>query len=81
MVLGMIRILFKKMLDEKSFREKRKITLDEVATETGIGRATITRIANKPGYSTNTDTLNILCNYLGCGTDELLQFIEDSEEG
>ena len=31
----MIRILFKQALDEKSFREGRRITLNEVSEETG----------------------------------------------
>lgn len=31
----MIRVMFKQQLDEKSFREKRRITLQEVSDATG----------------------------------------------
>lgn len=76
----MIRILLIKLLDEKSFREKRRITLSEVSEKTGISRATLTRIANVPGNVTNTDTINALCKYFECEPGELLSYIEDQEE-
>jgi len=72
-----IRVLLKKMLDEKSFREKRRITLNEVSEVTGISRATLTRIANIPGYNTNTDTIDLLCKYFDCEPGELLERHDD----
>lgn len=73
----MIRILFKQLLDEKSFREKRRITVGEVSEVTGISRATLTRVANVAGYNTNTDTLNALCVYFECEPKDLLVFVEE----
>ncbi|WMB71217.1 helix-turn-helix transcriptional regulator [Shewanella oncorhynchi] len=73
----MIRILLIKQLDEKAFKEKRRITLSEVSEKTGISRATLTRIANVPGNVTNTDTINALCKYFECQPGELLMYIED----
>ncbi|RMH39211.1 MAG: helix-turn-helix domain-containing protein [Gammaproteobacteria bacterium] len=77
----MIRVLLKKMLDEKSFREKRRITLNEVSEKTGISRATLTRIANVPGYNTNTDTIDALCKYFECSPGELLEYHSEDDEG
>ena len=57
----MIRILLKQLLDEKAFKERRRITLNEVSEATGISRPTLTRIANIAGYNTNTDTVDSLC--------------------
>ena len=71
----MIRILFKKLLDDKAFNERRRITVLEVAKETGISKATLTRIANTPGYNTNTDTLDSLCKYFDCDPGDLLERI------
>jgi len=76
----MIRVLLKQLLDDKSFKEKRRITLIEVSEKTGISRPTLTRIANTPGYNTNTDTINLLCNYFTCSPAELLAHISDSED-
>lgn len=73
----MIRILLVKLLDEKAFNEKRRITLSEVSEQSGISRATLTRIANVPGNVTNTDTINALCKYFECQPGELLTYIED----
>ena len=73
----MIRIMLIKLLDEKSFNEKRRITLSEVSDVTGISRATLTRIANVPGNVTNTDTINALCKYFACQPGELLIYVED----
>lgn len=75
----MIRVLLKQMLDEKEFREGRKITLGEVSRQTGISTATLTRVANRPGYNTNTDTIDRLCRYLECTPAELLQYLPDRE--
>lgn len=76
----MIRVLLKQMLDEKSFRERRRITLNELSEETGISRVTLTRIVNVQGYNTNTDTIDALCRYFGCTPCELLVYVTDSDE-
>ncbi len=73
----MIRVLFKQLLDEKAFRERKRITVSDVSRETGISRATLTRIANIPGYNTNTDTLNSLCRYFDCNPGDLLEIRDD----
>lgn len=73
----MIRLLVKKLLDDKSFRDKQKITLNQVSEETGISRATLNRVANTPGYNTNTDTINALCKYFDCLPNDLMEYIAD----
>jgi len=73
----MIRLLVKKLLDDKSFKEKEKITLNKVSAETGISRATLNRVANTPGYNTNTDTINALCKYFECLPNDLMEYIPD----
>lgn len=73
----MIRIKLKQLLDDKAFKEGRRITLNEVSSKTGIARATINRIANKPGYNTTTDNIDLLCRYLGCTPCELMELVSD----
>jgi len=73
----MIRVMLKQMLDEKCFRERRRITLNEVAEATGISRPTLTRIANTPGYNTNTDTVAALCKYFACAPGDLLVLVDE----
>ncbi|HCL4290313.1 TPA: helix-turn-helix transcriptional regulator, partial [Pseudomonas aeruginosa] len=40
---------------------------------TGISRATLSRIANTPGYNTSTDHIDLLCDYLECELSDLLK--------
>ena len=47
---------------------------------TGINRMTLSKIANRPGYSTVTDNLDKLCAYFGCGLGDLGEFVPDSPE-
>lgn len=71
----MIRIKLKQLLDDKAFKEGRRITLNEVSEVSGIARATLNRIANTPGYNTNTDNLDALCKYFACSPCELLEYV------
>lgn len=73
----MIRVLLRQQLDKKAFAERRRITLKEVSENTGISKATLSRIANVPGYNTNTDTIDALCKYFDCSINELLEQVPD----
>lgn len=73
----MIRIKLRQLLDEKGFREGRKITLNEVSERTGIGRATLNRIVNQPTKPASTATIDALCEFLDCEPGELLEHLSD----
>lgn len=74
----MIRIRFIQLLDDKGFREGRRISLAEVAKETGISRPTITRIINTAGYNLGLDGVDALCRYLECQPGDLLEYVDKS---
>lgn len=75
----MIRFRLKELVAEKEFQEKRRITYEEIARETGIHRTTLSKIANQIGYNTTTDVVDKLCKYLGVETGDLIQFIDDKD--
>jgi putative transcriptional regulator len=77
----MIRILFNQLLDDKAFRERRRITINDVCEETGLSRPTVSRIANVPGYVTSTETVETLCRYFGCTPGDLLVLVEEQPDG
>ena len=72
-----IRFRVKELLAEKEFQESRVITLAEVAKETGIHRATLSKIANERGYNTGTENADRLCAYFGCEVQDLMQRIPE----
>lgn len=73
----MIRILFNQLLDEKAFRERRRITLGEVCEATGLSRPTISRVSNVPGYITGTDVIEKLCRYFECTPGDLMVLVDE----
>jgi putative transcriptional regulator len=74
---NVIRFKVKELLAEKEFQEARVITLAEIAKETAIHRATLSKIANERGYNTGTDNVDRLCAYFECDIQDLLQRIPD----
>ena len=75
----MIKFNFKKLLADKEFKEKRRIPLMQIQGETGISRATLSKIANSKGdYKTSSDNIEKLCIYFDCTLDQLMTIIPDS---
>lgn len=75
----MVRYRLKERLADKEFAENRRITLEEVARETGISRPTLTRITGQKEYSTSVDVLGRLCAYFQCDFGDLVQYVPDSD--
>lgn len=73
----MIRFKLGEQLEKKQFRDSRRITLQEVSDATGINRSTLSKLLNQKGYSTGTDVLDRLCNYLGCPISDLVEHVPD----
>ena len=74
----MIRFRVKELIADKSFRDGRRITVVEVAEESGVPRRALSAMANQRGYSTSTDTLDKLCKYFGCSLGDLAEFVADA---
>lgn len=75
MVVGVLRFKIKELISKKSFNENRRITIGEVAEETGVSRVTLSKMANQRGYNTVTDNLDKLCIYFDCEISELVEFV------
>ena len=75
----MLRFRLKELLAEKEFRERRVITLKEVAEATGINRMTLSKIANHPGSTTVSDHLDKLCRYFNCQVGDLAVYVPDEK--
>lgn len=73
----MIRYRFRELLADRAFRERRVITIGEVADATGLHRATLSKIANIPGYVTRTDVIDKVCQYFGCKVADLMEHLPD----
>lgn len=74
----MIRFKLGEQIEKKQFLEGRRITVQEVATATGINRMTLSKILNQRGYSTGTEIVDKLCGYFNCSVEELLEYTPSS---
>ncbi len=76
----MIRFRLAELTAEKAFRERRVIPMSEIAQETGVHRATLSKIANQPGVNIGTDIVDKLCRYFACQPGELLTFVDEPSD-
>lgn len=74
----MIRFRLPELIADKSFQERRVVTVSEIAQATGIHRATLSKVANHPGANIGTDIVDKLCRYFGCQPGELMSWIDES---
>lgn len=77
----MIRFRLAELIADKAFKERRVVSLTEIATATGIHRATLSKMANQPGANVGTDIVDKLCAYFGCTTGELLVHVTEQDGG
>lgn len=77
----MIRYRIQELLAEKHFRDGRRVTMMELADETGISRVTLSKMVNHRGYGTLTDHLDRLCRYFNCSLSELAEYVPDENVG
>lgn len=56
----------------RQYREKAKLTQEQLAEKSGVSRATISSLENGTAKTTNTDTLVKLANALGTKVSKLL---------
>lgn len=73
----MIRYHLKELIAEKEFVEKRRVTVSEIAKETGINRMTLSKLMNHQGSSTVTDNLDKLCYYFNCEVQDLVTHVKE----
>ncbi|MBP8276755.1 MAG: helix-turn-helix transcriptional regulator [Propionivibrio sp.] len=73
----MIRFRLTELIADKAFKERRVVSMSEVAAATGIHRATLSKIANQPGTNISTDLVDKLCRYFECQPGNVLTYIEE----
>jgi putative transcriptional regulator len=74
---GMIRFRMRERMADLSFRTGQRVTLESIAEQTGIHRATLSKIASQRAYNTTTDNLEKLCRFFGCTWAEIAEYVPD----
>ncbi|UGB45470.1 helix-turn-helix transcriptional regulator [Frateuria edaphi] len=71
----MIRFRLAELIADKAFKERRVVSLTEVAEATGVHRATLSKMANQPGANIGTEVIDKLCRYFDCQPGDLLTYV------
>lgn len=67
------------LLSDKERAEQRRITIEEIHSQTGVSRATVRRwMTKEPFRQLDMDVANVLMNYLGCTFRDLV-LIEETD--
>jgi DNA-binding Xre family transcriptional regulator len=74
----LLRFKLKERVADLAFRERRRVTLQEIADSTGLNRMTLSKLVNLHGANVQTDVVDKLCNYFGCRVEELVEHIPDN---
>ncbi|MFS2033419.1 helix-turn-helix domain-containing protein [Polaromonas sp. CT11-55] len=74
----MIRFKLGEMIEKKQFAEGRRVTINEIATATGLNRMTLSKILNSKGYGTGTETIDKLCQYFNCRVEDLMEHLPEN---
>lgn len=74
----MIRFKLGEMIEKKQFAEGRRVTINEIATATGLNRMTLSKILNQKGYGTGTETVDRLCEYFSCQVQDLMEHVPEN---
>ena len=74
----MLRYKLKELIAEHEFRERRRVTVQELAHGTGITRNTLSKMLNQHGASVRSENLDRLCAYFHCRIEQLIEYIPDS---
>ena len=73
----MLRYKLKELIAEKEFRERRRVTIQELGEATGIARNTLSKMLNQHGASVRSENLGRLCAYFHCRIEELVEYVPD----
>lgn len=73
----MIRFRLAELIADKTFKERRAVSLTEVSSATGVHRATLSKMVNQPGANIGTEIIDKLCKYFGCQPGDLLMYLDE----
>ena len=76
----MLRYKLKELTADKEFRERRRVTIQEIAQATGITRNTLSKMLNQHGASVRSENFDRLCAYFNCQIEQLVEYVPDGAD-
>ena len=76
----LIRFRLAELIADKAFKERRVVSISEIADATGIHRATLSKMANQPGANIGSEIIDKLCRFFRCQPGDLMGFVDDESD-
>ena len=71
----MIRYRLNRLIEDWEYKHQRRLTLTELAQETGIFRTTLSRLGGPRPVNTTVDNVDRLCAFFDCQVADVLEYI------
>ena len=75
----MMQCRLRELIATKGRLERRRITYDDILSQTGISKSTLTRLANDRADKVAISTIGRLCAYFLCQPGDLFIYIGEDE--
>ena len=76
----MIQCRLWELMAGKSRRDRRKITYDDIFTQTRISKSALTRLANDREKRVALNIIDRICDYFDCQPGDLFIYVPEPEE-
>jgi len=61
------------------FRTGKRVEIQDIAAATGIHRSTLSKMLHIRGYSATTGNIDLLCQFFGCKTGDVIEYVAGDE--
>ncbi len=59
---------------------EKRLKISDVSVATGINRGTLTRLYYEKASRVDLETIDSLCEYLGCGVGDLFEYVSSRDQ-
>ncbi|MFC4653936.1 helix-turn-helix domain-containing protein [Rheinheimera marina] len=73
----MIRYHLRRCIGNYESKTGAPLQIAELAERTGVHRATLSKMLNRPRCNITTDVINRLCVFFNVSVDELIEYVPD----
>ena len=73
----MIQNRLKVLMAEKALNERRRLSYEEMAKESGVPKSVLTAYTAQKVRRYDVDTMSKICKYFNCQPGDLLEYFED----
>ena len=75
----MIQCRLRELMAATRRRERRRVTYDDIRSQTGLSKTTLTRLANDRADRVALSVIDRLCVYFQCQPGDLFVYVSESD--